>query len=238
MRARVDAAGSPRLSPLALACVLAGHAALIGWLAFAPDSPEPVTPPKPLMVSLIAPEPEAPKPPPPKVEPRPPEPVPPQVQKPLPPPPVLVAERPTPAPQPVVEAPKPVPTPEPVPEVLPPPPPPAPVAVAEPRPAPPPPAPPPPPTPPRAADYLSNPKPPYPALSRRLGEEGVVRLNILVNADGTVARAEIEKSSGYTRLDEAALRTVQSSWKFEPARQAGKPVQAWVIVPIQFSLRS
>ena len=65
-----------------------------------------------------------------------------------------------------------------------------------------------------------------------------MRLNILVNPDGSVARLEIVKSSGYARLDESARKTVQSSWKFEPARQAGKPVAAWVIVPIQFTLRS
>jgi protein TonB len=96
----------------------------------------------------------------------------------------------------------------------------------------------PPPTPPRTADYLNNPKPPYPALSRRHGEEGIVRLNILVNPDGSVARLALAKSSGYARLDESAMKTVQASWKFEPASQAGKPVAAWVIVPIQFTLRS
>lgn len=224
------AAYAPRLSRTALAGVVAAHAALLGLFLLTPDTPVPITPPRPLTVSLIVPEVQEPEPQP---EPEP-VPVPPKpVVKPLPPPPVLVAERPQPTPQPVIEAPKPVPVPEPVPEVLPPPAPP--VVVAEaPRPAPPP----PPPTPPKAADYLNNPKPPYPALSKRLGEEGIVRLNILVNADGSVARLEIAKSSGYARLDEVAMKTVQSSWKFEPARQAGKPIQAWVIVPIQFTLRS
>lgn len=221
---------APRLSRASLAGVVGVHAALLVWLVVAPAEPERITPPRPLTVSLIVPEVQEPEPQPePEPKPAPPKPV----VKPLPPPPVLVAERPQPTPQPVIEAPKPVPVPEPVPEVLPPPAPP--VVVAEaPRPAPPP----PPPTPPKAADYLNNPKPPYPALSRRLGEEGIVRLNILVNADGSVARLEIAKSSGYPRLDEVALKTVQSSWKFEPARQGGKPIQAWVIVPIQFTLRS
>ncbi|MFN3716793.1 MAG: energy transducer TonB [Thiobacillus sp.] len=229
---------APRLSRASLAGVVGAHAALLAWLAFAP-TPEPLTPPRPLTVSLIvpevqAPEVQAPEPPPPKPEPTPAPPRP--AVKPLSSPPVLVAERAQPAPQPVIEAPKPVPVPEPVPEVLPPPAPPAPPVVAEaPKPAPPP---PPPPTPPRAADYLNNPKPPYPALSKRLGEQGVVRLNILVNPDGSVARLEIASSSGYPRLDEIAVKTVQSSWKFEPARQAGKPVPAWVIVPIEFTLRS
>ena len=121
------------------------------------------------------------------------------------------------------------PTPAPEPESLP-----LPAAVVEaPRPAPPP-----APIPPRPADYLNNPRPPYPSLSRRQGEQGIVRLNILVNPDGSVARLDLLKSSGYPRLDRSAMETVQSSWKFEPARQGDTPVSAWVIVPIQFTLRS
>lgn len=221
---------APRLSPGALAVAAGLHALVLGLLALKPDAPEPITPPRPLTVSLIQPDTPEPEP---KPEPKPKPPPPKPVVKPLPPPPVLVAERPVPTPAPVVEAPKPVPVPEPVPEVLPPP---APPVVAEvPRPAP---APPPPLIPPRPADYLNNPKPPYPALSRRLHEEGVVQLRILVNPDGSVARLELIKSSGYPRLDESAMNTVQSSWKFEPARQAGKPIQAWVIVPIDFKFRS
>lgn len=216
---------SARLSRASLAGVALAHAGLLAALLFVANTPEPITPPRPITVSLIGPEVKEPDPQP-KPEPRP-QPPKPHV-KPLPPPPVLIAEKPLPAPQPVVEAPK--PDPEPVPEVVPSP---APVVAEAPKPAPPP-----PPIPPRPADYLNNPKPPYPALSKRLGEEGVVRLNILVNPDGSVAQLEIVKSSGYARLDESARKTVLSSWKFEPARQAGKPVAAWVIVPIQFTLRS
>jgi protein TonB len=217
-----------RTSPATLIGVTLAHAGLLGLLLLAPNTPETITPPRPLMVSLIEPEAEAPQPQPkPEPKPQPPKPV----AKPLPTP--VLAAKPTPIPQPVVETPEPTPLPEPMPELLPPP---APTPVAEaPRPAPPP---PPAPTPPRPADYLNNPKPPYPSLSKRLGEEGTVRLNILVNPDGSVARLELAKSSGHPRLDRSAMDTVQSSWKFEPARQGDTPVAAWVIVPIQFTLRS
>ncbi len=217
-----------RISPASLIGVTFAHAGLLGLLLLAPDTPEPITPPRPLMVSLIEPRVEAPQPQL-KPEPRPQPPKP--VAKPLPTPVLAAKSTPTPVPLPVAETPEPTPLPEPVPDVLPPP---APVAEA-PRPAPPsPPAP----TPPRPADYLNNPKPPYPSLSKRLGEEGTVRLNILVNPDGSVARLELAKSSGHPRLDRSAMDAVRSSWKFEPARQGGKPVAAWVIVPIQFTLRS
>ena len=59
------------------------------------------------------------------------------------------------------------------------------------------------------ATYLQNPKPDYPALSVRRGEQGQVVLNVLIGIDGKAQKAEIVKSSGFERLDAAALATVQ-----------------------------
>jgi len=91
-------------------------------------------------------------------------------------------------------------------------------------------------TPPRFnADYLDNPAPEYPPLSRSEGEQGKVVLRVFVNASGGAERVEIRKSSGFDRLDEAARATVRR-WRFAPARQGGEPVPAWVNVPVAFSL--
>lgn len=87
------------------------------------------------------------------------------------------------------------------------------------------------------ADYLDNPAPPYPALSRRLREEGTVLLHVLVDGGGAPARVELKQSSGHARLDQAALDTVQR-WRFTPARQGSAAVAGWVIVPVSFTLRS
>ncbi len=87
------------------------------------------------------------------------------------------------------------------------------------------------------ADYLDNPAPAYPALSRRLGEQGRVLLRVFVNADGSAAQVEIRESSGFERLDRAAREAV-ARWRFVPARQGDRPVAAWVLVPISFNLRS
>lgn len=211
-----------RISPASLIGVTLAHTGLLGLLLLTPDMHQPITPPRPLMVSLIQPQVEKLQP---QFKSQPPK----SVVKSLPPPVLAAKQTSALVPKPVIDAPKLPPMLEPLPEVLP-----APVhaVVDTPKPAPPS------PSPPRPANYLNNPKPPYPALSKRLGEEGVVRLNILVNPDGSVARLELAKSSGYTRLDQSAMDTVQSSWKFEPARQDGSPVAAWVIVPIQFTLRS
>lgn len=85
------------------------------------------------------------------------------------------------------------------------------------------------------ADYLRNPAPGYPRLSRRLGEQGEVHLRVLVDPQGRPQRVELESSSGFARLDRAALDVVQR-WSFVPARRGNRAVEAWVIVPIAFSL--
>lgn len=69
-------------------------------------------------------------------------------------------------------------------------------------------------------------KPEYPSASRRMEEEGTVSLRFLVGPDGKVIQSEIEKSSGYKRLDEAA-RAGLSRCQFRPATVDGKPEQAW-----------
>jgi len=86
------------------------------------------------------------------------------------------------------------------------------------------------------ADYLRNPKPAYPNSSRRLGEHGTVLLRVLVTAVGEAAKVELKSTSGYRRLDDSALEAVRQ-WKFVPARLGERPVDAWVVVPIKFSLK-
>lgn len=85
------------------------------------------------------------------------------------------------------------------------------------------------------ADYLNNPKPHYPPLSRRLREEGVVMLRVYVLPSGLPDAVELKRSSGSVRLDEVALSTVRQ-WRFVPARSGDVAVAAWVLVPIAFSL--
>lgn len=85
------------------------------------------------------------------------------------------------------------------------------------------------------ADYLSNPKPPYPAASRRLGESGTVHLRVQVDADGHALKVELKKSCGFPRLDQSAQETV-AGWRFVPARRGQAAVTSWVVVPIVFSL--
>lgn len=87
------------------------------------------------------------------------------------------------------------------------------------------------------ADYLHNPAPIYPPMSRRLREQGTVTLRVRVTPDGRATQVEVRESSGYPRLDKAAEESVRR-WRFVPARQGGQTVAAWVLVPISYSIRS
>jgi len=87
------------------------------------------------------------------------------------------------------------------------------------------------------AAYLKNPEPDYPALSKRLGEEGRVLLRVLVTPDGLAEQVEVRQSSGHARLDQAALTTVKR-WRFTPARRGEERLAAWVLVPLSFQLEA
>lgn len=201
---------TPRLSRSGLAFVLALHG-LVFWLLLQANLITLPAQRSVLTVSLIKPAEEA-KPSPEVVPPRPkpvkPRPVPPQ------PPVQLAAPETSPAPSPAVVPPAPT-TAAPVAA------PPAPVQATQPR---------------FDADYLDNPKPPYPPLSRRMGEQGRVVLRVHVTPDGAAGEVLLHASSGSPRLDESALQTVRL-WKFVPARRGAEAVAAWVLVPIAFTLK-
>lgn len=105
--------------------------------------------------------------------------------------------------------------------------------------------PPPPPPAPKAEKAVvkprSDPKRPhrqldYPSASRRLGEEGSVTLALLVGPDGKVAEIKMEKSSGFPRLDEAALKQVPRAWRFLPGSVDGKPEAMWYSIIVTWKL--
>lgn len=85
------------------------------------------------------------------------------------------------------------------------------------------------------AQYLQNPKPAYPALSRRMNEHGKVVIRVLIGVEGQAQKAEIFQSSGFDRLDQAALKTVLG-WRYVPGKRAGIPEAMWFNVPINFVL--
>ncbi|WP_353131668.1 energy transducer TonB [Limnohabitans sp.] len=78
-------------------------------------------------------------------------------------------------------------------------------------------------------------KPDYPSASRRMEEEGTVTLKFLIGVDGRVLQANVEKSSGFARLDEAS-RNALSKCQFRPGTVDGKPEQSWTSIQYRWRL--
>jgi protein TonB len=76
------------------------------------------------------------------------------------------------------------------------------------------------------ASWRGNTPPPYPVAARRMGDEGEVRLDVHVGADGSVLEVRLRQSSGSPLLDRTAIDTVKR-WRFNPATVDGKPVAEW-----------
>jgi len=60
-------------------------------------------------------------------------------------------------------------------------------------------------------------------------------LNVRINQKGGVEDVKIVVSSGYSLLDQSALRSVKA-WLFKPGRRGDQPVAAWVQVPVRYTL--
>jgi len=80
-------------------------------------------------------------------------------------------------------------------------------------------------------------EPSYPPASRRAGEEGTVRLKVLVDEKGRPKDVAVATSSGFARLDEAAMQAVRK-WRFVAATDGANPITAWTQVAITFRLTS
>lgn len=90
--------------------------------------------------------------------------------------------------------------------------------------------------PPRfGAAYLNNPAPDYPQMARRLGQQGRVLLKVLVAENGTAETVALATSSGFEKLDQAAIEAVKK-WSFIPAKRSNQSISAYVLVPVKFSL--
>ena len=79
-------------------------------------------------------------------------------------------------------------------------------------------------------------QPEYPPASRRAGEEGTVQLQVFVLESGRAGEVKVAKSSGFPKLDEAAIKEVQRNWRFVPGKEDGKPTSMWHTFAVTFRL--
>jgi len=87
-----------------------------------------------------------------------------------------------------------------------------------------------------AVQYLEPLVVDYPRQSKRNGEVGLVVVRAYVDSQGGASRSvAVEKSSGFVRLDQAAIAAVQRA-RFKPYTENGQPVEGWALIPIHFEL--
>jgi protein TonB len=86
-------------------------------------------------------------------------------------------------------------------------------------------------------DVRRSEEPEYPQVSRRLGEQGSVVLQVLVGTDGRVIDTKLLQSSGFDRLDQAAIAGVKANYRFIPGTVGGKLQPMWFTFRFTWKLR-
>jgi TonB family protein len=76
----------------------------------------------------------------------------------------------------------------------------------------------------------------YPLESQMLNEEGTVGLKISLTEQGRVSDAIVENSSGFPRLDAAALEYAKTNWRYKPTDKDGQSIPAAVRVNVTFDM--
>ena len=84
-------------------------------------------------------------------------------------------------------------------------------------------------------EYIRAPQLEYPALSRRVREQGRVLLRVLIGRDGRAEVVEVQTSSGSPRLDEAAIKAAREAL-YRPYSENGVAIPVWALVPTLFEL--
>lgn len=75
----------------------------------------------------------------------------------------------------------------------------------------------------------------YPELSKEMGEQGTVYVQFVVNKNGTIEQVKIIRGVS-DALDSEAKRVVGEMPRWNPGKQAGKPVRVRFTLPIKFTL--
>ncbi len=75
----------------------------------------------------------------------------------------------------------------------------------------------------------------YPKQARRMGVEGRVFVQFVVDKDGSLTDIKVLKGIG-SGCDEEAIRVLKAAPKWKPGKQRGRPVKQRMSIPIVFKL--
>jgi TonB family protein len=80
---------------------------------------------------------------------------------------------------------------------------------------------------------LAKPLPAYTEAARMNRAEGMIKLQAVIRKDGSIDSFKVLKSLGYG-LDESAINTIKTKWRFQPGTLEGKPVNILSVIEITF----
>jgi TonB family protein len=89
---------------------------------------------------------------------------------------------------------------------------------------------------PTPQDLRQNRSAAYPLISRARNEQGTVGLRISLTASGAVSGAVVERTSGFQRLDDAAVNYVMARWPYRPTAQDREGIPSEMLVDVTFRL--
>jgi len=75
----------------------------------------------------------------------------------------------------------------------------------------------------------------YPNQAKRMGVEGKVYVQFVVDKDGTITDVKSIRGIG-AGCDEEAVRILEKAPKWKPGKQRGRPVKQRIVLPINFKL--
>jgi TonB family protein len=78
----------------------------------------------------------------------------------------------------------------------------------------------------------------FPLTSQLRGQEGTVYMNVVIDESGRAQRADLERSSGYTRLDRAATRSALDSWVFDVSACERKDLPVTHVIAVEYQNHS
>jgi protein TonB len=89
---------------------------------------------------------------------------------------------------------------------------------------------------PTPQDIRQNLSAAYPLISRSRNEQGTVGLRISVTASGAVSGAVVQRTSGFQRLDDAAVNYVMARWPYRATAQDRQGLPAEMLIDVTFRL--
>ena len=74
----------------------------------------------------------------------------------------------------------------------------------------------------------------FPLTAQLRGQDGTVYMNVVIDENGRAQRVDLQRSSGYTKLDRAATRSAVDNWVFDVSACERKDLPVTHVVAVEY----